>query len=161
MPGLTPQQQYEIREKAHADAERMWNNLQPLASSPSTQFAERPLPIYKQFVTSRPAPVPDSKESLEAGGRNSHNWSESIRVHSRKISDALSKPLGYEKVNGRERSPYEMQALMDPGRAVMGGAAMGDGKLSADSFSVDGSDGEVVVEGRDSGKTMGRGVAKI
>jgi hypothetical protein len=180
MPGLSPTQQQEIREKARADAERMWKNLQPLASSPSTQFAERPLPTFEQFVTPRAAPVPMSKEGLspslkspaiatataaavggEAGRRGSsgHNWTGSIRAHSRKISDALSKPLGYEKVGrtSREGSPYEMRALMDPSRTVVGGAAQVDGKMSADSFSVDGSDGEVVVGERDSGKMMGRG----
>jgi hypothetical protein len=178
MPGLSPEQQQEIREKACADAARMWHNLQPLASSPSTQFAERPLPTFEQFVTPRPAPVPISKEGLspslkqspavtttavggEAGRRGSsgHNWTGSIRAHSRKISDALRKPLGYEKVGrtSREGSPYEMRALMDPSRTVVGGAAQVEGKMSADSFSVDGSDGEAVVGERDSGKAMGRG----
>ena len=165
MPGLSPTQQAEIREKARADAARMWQNLQPLASSPSTQFAERPLPTYEQFVTPRPAPAPTPKEtgnspSPESGRRGSHNWGDSIRAHSRKISDALSKPLGYEKVGrtSREGSPYEMRALMDPSRTVVGGAAQVEGKMSADSFSVDGSDGENVVGERDSGKAMlGRG----
>jgi hypothetical protein len=178
MPGLSPEQQQGIREKARADAARMWHNLQPLASSPSTQFAERPLPTFEQFVTPCPAPVPMSKEGLspslkqapaiaatnggEVGRRGSsgHNWTGSIRAHSRKISDALSKPLGYEKVGrtSREGSPYEMRALMDPSRTVVGGAAQIEGKMSADSFSVDDSDGEAVVGGRDSGKMMGRGV---
>lgn len=109
----------------------------------------------------RPAPVPVSAEhqngsgglkhspAPESGRRGSHNWSESIRVHSRKISDALSKPLGggYEKVGGRVSrggSPYEMRALMDPSRTVVGGAAQVE-KMSRDSFSVDGNDGEAVV----------------
>ena len=163
MPGLSPDQQADIREKARADAARMWNNLQPLASSPSTQFTERPLPTFEQFVTPRPAPVPVSKDgnspSPEAGRRGSHNWGDSIRAHSRKISDALSKPLGYEKVGrvSRDGSPYEMRALMDPSRTVVGGAAQVNGKMSADSFSVDGSDGEIIVGERDSGKAMGRG----
>jgi hypothetical protein len=163
MPGLSPTQQAEIREKARADAARMWQNLQPLASSPSTQFAERPLPTYEQFVTPRPAPaVPVSKDEASPspeGRRGSHNWGDSIRAHSRKISDALSKPLGYEKVGrtSREGSPYEMRALMDPSRTVVGGAAQIEGKMSADSFSVDGSDGANVVRERDSGKAMGRG----
>jgi hypothetical protein len=176
MPGLSPTQQAEIREKARADAARMWNNLQPLASSPSTQFTERPLPTFEQFVTPRPAPSPGARLSKEGTGnspspeatgrRGSHNWGDSIRAHSRKISDALSKPLGgYEKVGrvSREGSPYEMRALMDPSRTVVGGAAQVEGKMSADSFSVDGSDGENVVGERDSGKVLGRGAvgAKI
>lgn len=174
MPGLSPEKQQEIREKARADAEKMWHNLQPLASSPSTQFAERPMPTFEQFVTPRPAPVPGPKATGspalkqsptaihgESGGRRgSHNWGDSIRAHSRKISDALSKPLGYEKVGrtSREGSPYEMRALIDPSRTVVGGAAQIDGKLSADSFSVDGSDGEAIAVGRDSGKAIGRAV---
>lgn len=149
----------------------MWRNLQPLASSPSTQFAERPMPTFEQFVTPRPAPVPGVKDAnsptlkqspVAAHGerRGSHNWGDSIRAHSRKISDALSKPLGYEKVGrtSREGSPYEMRALMDPSRTVVGGAAQIEGKLSADSFSVDGSDGDTPVGERDSGKVMARGV---
>lgn len=149
----------------------MWHSLQPLASSPSTQFAERPLPTLEQFVTPRPAPRPVSKESAnpsaagEGGRRGSHNWGDSIRAHSRKISDALSKPLGYEKVGrtSREGSPYEMRALMDPSRTVVGGAAQVEAKMSGESFSVDGSDGEVVVGERDSGKVFGGrvGVNKI
>jgi hypothetical protein len=186
MPGLSPEQQQEIREKARADAEKMWKGLQPLASSPSTQFAERPLPNFEQFVTPRRAPVPGSKEddvsnnntnnnnnspgikqsptvTVDAetmnGQRNSggHNWSNSIRVHSRKISDALSKPMGYDKGlrNSREGSPYEMRALMDPSRTAVGGATQG--KVSADSFSVDDSEGEAMIGERDSGKAMRHG----
>ena len=171
MPGLSPSQQQEILDKARADAAKMWHNLQPLASSPSTQFTERPLPTFEQFVTPRPAPVPNSKDGLspsikqspnavatgENGRRSSHNWSDSIRAHSRKISDALSKPLGYEKVgarSSREGSPYEMRSLMDPSRTVVGGAAQVEGKMSADSFSVDGSDGEV---GAGERRMMGHG----
>jgi hypothetical protein len=186
MPGLSPEQQQEIREKARADAEKMWKGLQPLASSPSTQFAERPLPTFDQFVTPRRAPVPGSKEgnvsnntsnspgvkqspTITADGetvngqRNSggHNWSNSIRVHSRKISDALSKPLGYDKGvrNSREGSPYEMRALMDPSRTAVAGAPQG--KMSADSFSVDDSEGEAMIGERDSGKAMHRGPAPM
>lgn len=164
MPGLSPEVQQQIREKAKSDATRMWHSLQPLASSPSAQFAERPLPTLEQFVTPRPAPVPASKDSkdpagVEGGRRGSHNWGDSIRAHSRKISDALSKPLGYEKVGRTSRegsgSPYEMRALMDPSRTVVGGAAQVEPKMSGESFSIDGSDGEAIVGERDSGKAMG------
>jgi hypothetical protein len=189
MPGLSPEQQQEIREKARADAEKMWKGLQPLASSPSTQFAERPLPTFEQFVTPKRAPVPGSKEddvsNNNTNNNNSpglkqsptvtvdaetvngqrvsggHNWSNSIRVHSRKISDALSKPLGYDKElrNSREGSPYEMRALMDPSRTAVGGTTQG--KTSADSFSVDDSEGEAMIGERDSGKAMRRGPAAM
>ncbi|KAM0717173.1 hypothetical protein Q7P37_007025 [Cladosporium fusiforme] len=164
MPGLSPEVQQQIREKAKSDATRMWHSLQPLASSPSTQFAERPLPTLEQFVTPRLAPTPISKEGHspnntggEGGRRGSHNWGDSIRAHSRKISDALSKPLGYEKVGrtSREGSPYEMRALMDPSRTVVGGAAQVEAKMSGENFSIDGSDGEAMVSERDSGKMIG------
>lgn len=187
MPGLSPEQQQEIREKARADAEKMWKGLQPLASSPSSQFAESPLPTFEQFVTPRRAPAPGSKRDDIGKNNNNrssngnpglkqsptvtvdgdtassqrisggHNWSSSIRVHSRKISDALSKPLGYDKGlrNSGEGSPYEMRALMDPSRTAVGGAPQG--KMSADSFSVDDSEGEAVIGERDSGKAMRRG----
>jgi len=190
MPGLSPQQQQEIREKARADAEKMWKGLQPLASSPSTQFAERPMPTLEQFVEPRKAPVPGSREdvvnnrnntnninNISPGAKQSpnvtvdgetintqrhsggHNWSNSIRVHSRKISDALSKPLGYDKGTrtSRDGSPYEMRALIDPSRTAVGGAPQG--KMSADSFSVDDSEGEAVIGERDSAKALRRGPA--
>lgn len=132
------------------------------------------MPTFEQFVTPRPAPVPGLKDENsptfkqspiaahgEGGRRGSHNWGDSLRAHSRKISDALSKPLGYEKVGrtSREGSPYEMRALIDPSRTVVGGAAQIGGKLSADSFSVDGSDGDTPVGERDSGKVMACGIA--
>lgn len=142
MPGLSASQQASIREKARLDATRMWHSLQPLASSPSTQFASRPLPTYEQFVTPRPAPASpalgDAGTGTGTGRRGSHGWGGSIRAHSRKISDALSKPLGYEKVvGGREGGGgLEMRGLMD----------VGVGKGSAESWSVAGSDlGEAVV----------------
>lgn len=142
MPGLSASQQASIREKARLDATRMWHSLQPLASSPSTQFASRPLPTYEQFVTPRPAPawpaLGDAGTGTGTGRRGSHGWGGSIRAHSRKISDALSKPLGYEKVvGGREGGGgVEMRGLMDAGV----------GKGSAESWSVAGSDlGEGVV----------------
>lgn len=67
--------------------------------------------------------------------------------------------LGYEKVgrSSREGSPYEMRSLMDPSRTVVGGAAQVEGKMSADSFSVDGSDGEVGVGERNGGRMVGHG----
>jgi hypothetical protein len=188
MPGVSPEQQQEIREKARADAEKTWKGLQPLASSPSTQFAERPLPTLEQFVPPRRAPVPGSKVDNVSNNNNNnnspvpkqsptvnvdgetvngqrtsggHNWSNSIRVHSRKISDALSKPLGYDKGsrNSREGSPYEMRALMYPSRTAVGGAPQG--KMSADSFSVDDSEGEAMIGERDGGKAMRRDPAAM
>ncbi|PPJ50301.1 hypothetical protein CBER1_06452 [Cercospora berteroae] len=62
--GLTEDEATEIREKSARDAQRMFQNLRPLASSPSGTFAERPVqhsfPSYEQFTQPRPAPTPDS-----------------------------------------------------------------------------------------------------
>ncbi|KAI7373568.1 hypothetical protein KC336_g20379, partial [Hortaea werneckii] len=38
--GLDPEHQAWIREKAKADAQKMWAHLQPLHSSPSSHFAD-------------------------------------------------------------------------------------------------------------------------
>jgi hypothetical protein len=50
-----------------------------------------------------------------------------------------------------------MRALMDPSRTTVGGAPQG--KVSADSFSVDDSEGEAITGETDSGKAMRRGPA--
>jgi hypothetical protein len=51
------------REKQARDAQRVWQHLRPLHSSPSGAFAERPtdaIPSYEQFTSPRPAPTPGS-----------------------------------------------------------------------------------------------------
>ncbi|EME78394.1 uncharacterized protein MYCFIDRAFT_216631 [Pseudocercospora fijiensis CIRAD86] len=61
IPGLTEEQSKMYREKQRRDAERMWNHLQPLRSSPSGTFAERPAdnyPTYEAFTQPRSAPKP-------------------------------------------------------------------------------------------------------
>ncbi|KAI5362900.1 hypothetical protein Slin15195_G102810 [Septoria linicola] len=64
--GLTEEEAAEIREKSRRDAQRMFHNLQPLQSSPSGNFAERPphamnaIPSYEQFTQPRAAPTPGS-----------------------------------------------------------------------------------------------------
>ncbi|KXT00496.1 hypothetical protein AC578_4083 [Pseudocercospora eumusae] len=61
IPGLTEEQSKMYREKQRRDAERMWNHLQPLRSSPSGTFAERPetaYPTYEAFTQPRAAPKP-------------------------------------------------------------------------------------------------------
>lgn len=99
-----------IREKAISDAERMWEHLQPLKSSPSTEFATRPTnhPSFQAFTRPRGAPGSkrnsDHRRSLSAHvpaamGR--------IRAHSRKLSNTLIKPLGYHTMDshgGRDLS---------------------------------------------------------
>jgi hypothetical protein len=82
-----------------------------------------------------------------------------VKRHSRKLSNSLTKPLGYHSVVGggegtevvREDSKYEMRALMDPSRSRVVTPTAVVGKMSGESYSFSGSD----VEGdRDSGKGM-------
>ena len=120
----------------------MWSHLQPLRSSPSSQFASPTnpaiiLPSYEDFTTPRSAPSPTSRLDR-------------VRAHSRKISNSLTKPLGYHAVEGREDSKYEMRALMDPSRTRVASA----GKMSGESFSVAGSEAEAEAEDRDYSKGM-------
>ena len=82
-----------------------------------------------------------------------------MKRHSRKISNSLTKPLGYPAVNnpaddalagkGYEDSKYEMRALMEPSHTQMAAAP---GKLNGESFDVSGSE----LGDRDSGKGMMR-----
>ncbi|TKA82485.1 hypothetical protein B0A55_02181 [Friedmanniomyces simplex] len=167
LPGLDPEQQRWIREKAIADAGRMYEHLSPLRSSPSGQFADphhtATLPSYEEFTTPRPAPAlaPASTSSVRRTSVGSHAL-DRVRAHTRKISNSLTKPLGgYQAVGvgagglgmgtgmrtggggagGREYgSPYEMWALMDPSRTqVVGGSP---GKMSGEGYSVAGSEEE-------------------
>ncbi|GAB7361750.1 hypothetical protein MBLNU230_g1796t1 [Neophaeotheca triangularis] len=107
LTGLSEEQQRYIREKAIHDAQRMYAHLQPLASSPSTAFAERPAGTqvsYEDFTTPRAAPaVPAQRDSVV--GR--------MRAHSRKISNSLTlKPAGYQAVQP-EGSEHEMSGLVN------------------------------------------------
>lgn len=141
-----------IREKAKADAERMWHSLRPLASSPSGTFAERPMPTFEENTTPRPAPAP-----VPSGGRRGslREGFENVKAHARKISGAIqghnkAPPMGMGlSRTSREGSPMEMRSLMDPSKSgVVGGAA--EGKMSGESSGVslddevDGS-GKVIV----------------
>lgn len=79
---------------------------------------------------------------------------DSVKAHGRKISETfVGKPLGFSAGGGgglrREGNPYEMRSLMDSSRTAVAGA---DGKMSGESFSVAGSDEEVVMGDRDSAK---------
>ncbi|WPH04548.1 Hypothetical protein R9X50_00744000 [Acrodontium crateriforme] len=98
IPGLDPEQQRFIREKAISDAERMWEHLQPLKSSPSTEFAIRPAahPSFQAFTRPRGAPGNGAhRRSISAQVPAAMNR---IRDHSRKFSNTLIKPLGYHVV---------------------------------------------------------------
>ncbi|KAK0786501.1 hypothetical protein LTR59_010707 [Friedmanniomyces endolithicus] len=162
LPGLDPEQQRWIREKAIADAGRMYEHLSPLRSSPSGQFAADPrhrattatLPSYEAFTTPVPAPpnpLPPTTASgggtaVSAGVRRTSVGSHAldrVRAHGRKISSSLSKPLGgYQTLGlprGEHGAPYEMRALIDEGpRGVLGSS----GKTSGEAYSVAGSEEE-------------------
>lgn len=131
-----------IRDKAVADARKMWAHLQPLRSSPSGQFASptSPSPIrvsYEEFTVPRPAP--QGHRRTTSGQRLAEN----LREHRRRLSNSLKSPLGaYQPVSGggggvvREDSKHEMRGL------VMGsqGTQVQAGKLSGESDSVGGSE---------------------
>ncbi|KAK4544829.1 hypothetical protein LTR36_003733 [Oleoguttula mirabilis] len=143
--------------EAIADASKMWDHLQPLRSSPSGHFAVDPKdaatpPTYEQFTTPRSAPAPAPNTGRRSSGAQPSPL-DRVRAHTRKISNSLTKPLGYQAVS-RETGgdPYEMRALMDPSRTQVGSPLLG-GKLSGESFSVAGSE-----EDRESAQ---EGVGKI
>ncbi|KAI7155148.1 hypothetical protein KC349_g7168 [Hortaea werneckii] len=121
--GLDPEHQAWIREKAKADAQKMWAHLQPLHSSPSSHFADpnnkTSLPSYEDFTQPRPAPPPTTtanpattaatagtRTSLHSQRRVSAASSspgtataalvDKIKAHTRKISGSLGTSLtGY------------------------------------------------------------------
>ncbi|CAK4034899.1 Hypothetical predicted protein [Lecanosticta acicola] len=140
IPGMSPEQERFVREKALADAKRMFQNLQPLRSSPSETFVERPAtargmsqpnphpptspppPVtYEQFTTPRAAPP------------RPNSYGQRLAAHTRKISDQFRKPSGdrtaYTSGAGFRGRPLsregdsavEMRALVD-GAGVAGGA---------------------------------------
>ncbi|KAI7156126.1 hypothetical protein KC343_g15193 [Hortaea werneckii] len=121
--GLDPEHQAWIREKAKADAQKMWAHLQPLHSSPSSHFADpnnkTSLPSYEDFTQPRPAP-PITTTSPAAGtgatatttrtslhsqrrvsasstpGTASAGLVDKLKAHTRKISGSLGNSLtGY------------------------------------------------------------------
>ncbi|KAK1071866.1 hypothetical protein LTR74_002966 [Friedmanniomyces endolithicus] len=122
LPGLDPEQQRWIREKAIADAGRMYEHLSPLRSSPSGQFAADPrhrattatLPSYEAFTTpvsaSAPNPAPNGSgapphlpATISSSGRRTSVGTHAldrVRAHGRKISSSLSKPLGGYQTSG-------------------------------------------------------------
>nr|OQO30472.1 hypothetical protein B0A51_02814 [Rachicladosporium sp. CCFEE 5018] len=153
IPGLTPEQQTFIRAKAKADAERMYMHLQPLQSSPSTNFAERPAPslkpTFEQFTTPRPAPSPGLQHASTfsglAGSRESTGErrgsfggiGERVRAHGRKISEVVGsgKPAGYRELG----SGVEMKGLME--------AQGGEVRIGGESWGSDGEVGKGMAEG--------------
>ena len=144
-----------IREKAISDAGRVWEHLQPLRSSPSGHFADpsdnnnnntTALPTYEQFTTPRSAvPSPGHSSNTAAAAAAASSPLDRLKAHSRKITNSLTKPLGYQSVGSKDGSPYEMRALMDVSRVQV----VSPGKLSGESYSFEGSE-----EDRDSGKVM-------
>ncbi|KAK3721316.1 hypothetical protein LTR37_003192 [Vermiconidia calcicola] len=148
IPGLDPEQQRFIREKAISDAQKMWDHLQPLRSSPSSHFATPP--SYEQFTTPRSPTSPRTYESPL----------ERVKRHSRKISNTLRTSSGGGVAGGPGGGDwkYEMRALMDPSsrEASEGNLhVVAPGKESGESFSASGSERDgVVMMDRDSGKGM-------
>ncbi|KAK0272568.1 hypothetical protein LTR91_006117 [Friedmanniomyces endolithicus] len=165
LPGLDPEQQRWIREKAIADAGRMYEHLSPLRSSPSGQFAADPrshrittatLPSYEQFTTPVPAappiPTPGAPPTTSSVRRTSvgSHALDRVRAHGRKISSSLSKPLGgYQTLGvprGEHGAPYEMRALIDEEGPPRRGKGSGEG------YSVAGSEEEGVRDHGEGGK---------
>jgi hypothetical protein len=126
----------------------MWEHLQPLQSSLSSESSDgrnaAELPTYEQFTTPRSTP-PSGRNSTSARRPSIGSQAfDLVKAHTRKISNSLTKPPGYQPVKGRaarEGSQYELRALMDPSRTQV---VDGRGK-SGESYSVAGSE-----EGRDS-----------
>ncbi|KAK4494882.1 hypothetical protein PRZ48_014238 [Zasmidium cellare] len=142
IPGLDPEQERFVREKAQRDAEQLYAHLQPLNSSPSGNFAERPpssynaanFPTFEQFTQPRSAPSPHSSKM------------DRVMAHGRKLSDNFKNSLGpgngggYHAVSSRQGSDsVEMRALMDPSQTAVNGSprpgVVGTGKMSEDSLS--------------------------
>ncbi|KAK0259651.1 hypothetical protein LTS09_005493 [Friedmanniomyces endolithicus] len=171
LPGLDPEQQRWIREKAIADAGRMYEHLSPLRSSPSGQFAADPrhrattatLPSYEAFTTPVPAPpnpLPPTTASgggtaVSAGVRRTSVGSHAldrVRAHGRKISSSLSKPLGYQTLGlgiggGGGGPPRGEHGAPYEMRALIDGDGprrmqSSPGKTSGEAYSVAGSEEE-------------------
>ncbi|KAI7468311.1 hypothetical protein KC357_g6772 [Hortaea werneckii] len=94
--GLDPEHQAWIREKAKADAQKMWAHLQPLHSSPSSHFADpnnkTSLPSYEDFTQPRPAPPTTSSPAAGAGATATTTTTTRTSVHSQRRISASSSP---------------------------------------------------------------------
>ncbi|QIW98815.1 hypothetical protein AMS68_004333 [Peltaster fructicola] len=150
IPGLTEMQQTFIREVAKEDAKHMYEGLQPLRSSPSSTFTDRPLPPYEEYASAKPTSSPRSPALSVGGGDIRRTSRESrldrVRAHSRKISDALTKPLGplgFNLIDHEDSSP-ELNPLM--GYDIFN--TLSPAKLSSESFSVAGSEEEKMARNR-------------
>lgn len=135
-------QQTYIREVAKEDAKQMYEGLQPLRSSPSSTFTDRPtLPPYEEVTSACPRSPALSVGSGRRAGRETRL--DRVRAHSRKISDCLTKPLGFNLLE-HEDSLHETKALMDYNAYV----SLSPAKLSSESFSAASSEGEKVTKNR-------------
>lgn len=136
----------------------MWAHLQPLRSSPSGHFASPSspttiIPTYEEFTTPRSASIstqtpPNTANTAHSptSHRGSASWSDRVKRHSRKISNSLTKPLGYHAVSNEgevdlterrvEESKYEMRALMESSRS----RPVSGGKMSSESYENSGSE---------------------
>lgn len=115
--GLDPELQDRYRRKQQEDAIAMFNDLRPLQSSPSSQFAERPATAtrltYEQFTQPRAAP---SRLSLSAGQR--------VVSHARKLSETLTGSRKHSAGGGLVgEEDVEMRRLMEGSRTDVSGVA--------------------------------------
>lgn len=133
--GLTEMQQTTIRDKAKADAREVWQTLQPLRSSPSGTFADRPgPPPYEEFSEKHPY----GPGILGSVGRRQNRESrlDRVKAHSRKISASLVRPRAFSGLD-RDDSRHELKGLMCDEVLYVNAA-----KSSTESLSVSGSEEE-------------------
>ncbi|KAI6820013.1 hypothetical protein KC332_g11013 [Hortaea werneckii] len=94
--GLDPEHQAWIREKAKADAQKMWAHLQPLHSSPSSHFADpnnkTSLPSYEDFTQPRPAPPTTTSSPAAGAGATTTTTTTRTSLHSHRRVSASSTP---------------------------------------------------------------------
>lgn len=112
-----------VREKAAEDAKRVWQNLQPLHSSPSGTFAERPatstmMPTYEQFTQPRPAPSPTTPGRLDRVRAHARNFSDTFTKH--RTSSGGPPYHAVSSPTSAEREGAESRALMGASRTRVG-----------------------------------------
>lgn len=129
-------QQNCIRDQAKADAKEIWETLQPLRSSPSGSFAERPeSPAHEDQTSSSSSSIhgPGLLGSV-AKRRNRDSRLDRMKAHSRRVSASLSKPFTCME---HDDSRHELKGLMCDEVLYVNAA-----KVSTESFSVVGSEEE-------------------
>ncbi|EME40542.1 hypothetical protein DOTSEDRAFT_27179 [Dothistroma septosporum NZE10] len=120
LPGLSPELQDRYRRKQQEDAIAMYNDLRPLQSSPSSQFAERPATAtrvtYEQFTQPRNAPSPLSPSSRRT------STGQRVVNHARRLSETLTggmKFSGGGNLLAAREGDVEIRGLMDNSRTEL------------------------------------------